>query len=59
MDLALATPWIPLLVGLNYRTERYRFARAVGRSEQFDGVTLMVGSGVRRERGRWTFRGLR
>ena len=59
VGISLAPEAFPLLIGLNYRTERYRFPSAAGRSEQFEALTLVVGLGVRRQRGRWTLRGVR
>jgi len=57
VGISLVPETLPLQIGLNYRTERYRFPSAAGRSEQFEAFTLALGLGVRRERGRWTLRG--
>jgi hypothetical protein len=57
VGISLFPGTVPLQLGLTYRTERYTFPSAAGRSEQFEAFTLVAGLDVRRERGRWTLRG--
>ncbi len=58
VGISFATEAFPLLIGLNYRTERYRFPSAAGRSEQYETLTLVVGLAAQRQRGRWTLGGV-
>ena len=57
MGIAVAPSKLPLAVLLSYRIERFRFAAATARSEQFEALTLSLGVRARRHAGRWTLGG--
>jgi hypothetical protein len=57
VGITLAPSKPPLAVTLSYRIERFRFPEAVGRSEQFEALTLSLGLRARRHAGRWTLGG--
>jgi hypothetical protein len=55
--ISVAPPRFPLAFSLGYRVEQFRFPPSVGRSEQFEMLTLSVGVRVRRLAGRWALGG--
>jgi len=57
VGIALAPSKVPIAVTLSYRIERFRFAEAAARSDQFEALTLSLGVRARRHAGRWTLGG--
>ena len=59
VGISVAPNRSPITFELRYPIERFRFPAAVGRSEQFEELTLSVGVRARRLGGRWTLAGTR
>lgn len=57
VGIALAPSKLPIAVMLSYRIERFSFADAAARSEQFEALTLSLGVRARRHAGRWRLGG--